>query len=187
LVENLQRQDLNVLEEALAYRRLMEEFGLTQDEVARKLGRSRSHIANTIRLLNLAPAVQEYVSRGTLTMGQVRPLLALVDEEQQVKAADIIIEQQLTAREAEALVKKIKQPPKIKQSSPSATTHLFVREAEDQLKLALGTRVRIKPGKQKSKIEIEFYSQEDLERLLEILTQSQRQVAATAVPQKLTV
>jgi ParB family chromosome partitioning protein len=188
LVENLQRQDLNVLEEALAYRRLMEEFGLTQEEVARKLGRSRSHIANTIRLLNLPAEVQENVSRGTLTMGQVRPLLALPTPELQVEAANIIIEEDLSAREAEALVKKLSSTPRSPKDQPSTsvTREIFVAEAEDRLKLILGTQVRIKPGKAKSKIEIEYYSADDLDRLLEVLSLPQ-QIAATKLSGKLTV
>lgn len=187
LVENLQRQDLNVLEEAMAYRRLMEEFGLTQEEVARKLGRSRSHIANTIRLLNLPPSVQENVSRGTLTMGQVRPLLALPNAELQVEAANIILEEDLSAREAEALVKRLTSTPRVKQTPTSPPPpEIFVAEVEDRLKLILGTQVRIKPGKLKSKIEIEFYSAEDLDRLMEVFSVP-RQVAATKSTGKLTI
>ncbi len=175
LIENIQRENLNPIEEAAAYRRLMEEFGLTQEEVARKIGRSRSLIANTVRMLNLSPDVQEHVSRGTLSMGQARPLLTLEDEELQLEVAETIIAEGLSSRDAEELVKKIIRRPKNKEEISEKVIEplreIFVEEAEDQLKMALGTQVRIKPGKVKSKIEIEFYSQDELERLVETLTQ----------------
>jgi len=179
LIENLQREDLNAIEEALAYRMLMEKFGLTQEEVSRKIGRSRSLIANTIRLLNLQPAVQEYVSRGTLSMGQAKPLLALETAEQQIEAAEMIIDEDLSARDVEELVRRLlTKPRQTRQQAPVAEQEIFVVEAEDRLKLILGTQVKIKPGKLKSKIEIEFYSSEDLDRIIEVLT-AQQMVAAT--------
>lgn len=180
LIENLQRENLNAIEEALAYRMLMERFGLTQEEVARKIGRSRSMIANMVRLLNLHPSVQNYVSRGTLSMGQTRPLLALESEELQLQAAEMIIEEDLSSRDAEELVRRLSAKPrqvKSKAIQPEKQ-EIFVVEAEDKLKLILGTQVRIKPGKMKSKIEIEFYSAEDLDRIIEVLTS--QQTAATA-------
>lgn len=180
LIENIQRENLNAIEEALAYRRLMDELSLTQEEVSRKVGRSRSLIANTVRLLNLHPTVQEYVSRGTLSMGQARPLLALETCELQLEAADIIIEEDLSARGSEELVKGLtemkkqtKQPAK-----PVEDKGIFVVEAEDRLKLILGTQVKIKPGKLKSKIEIEFYSPEDFDRILDVLSGQQINVPA---------
>jgi len=172
LIENIQREDLNAIEEALAYRRLMDELCLTQEEVGRKVGRSRSLIANMVRLLNLHPTVQEYVSRGTLSMGQARPLLALETSELQLEAAEIIVEEDLSARGAEELVKRFSEIPKqAKQQARSAEDKgIFVTEAEDRLKLILGTQVKIKPGKLKSKIEIEFYSPEDFDRILDLLS-----------------
>ncbi len=178
LIENLQRENLNPIEEAGAYKRLMEEFSLTQEEVARKIGRSRSLIANTIRLLNLHPLVQEYVSRGTLTMGQARPLLAIDDPEMQLAAANSIINDGLTARDAEELARTQTEEPKPKKAKKQEPREIFVAEAEERLKMALGTQVKIKPGKIKSKIEIEFYSPDDLERIIETLT-AQLQAAAT--------
>ncbi len=178
LIENLQRENLNPIEEALAYKRLMEEFGLTQEEVARKIGRSRPLIANTVRLLNLAPAVQEHVSRGTLTTGQVRPLLALENAELQEEAADSIIEGELSARDAEELVRRLLKSPRPPKAKRQETRELFLAEAEERLKMALGTQVKIKPGKMRSKIEIEFYSADDLERIIEALT-VQEYAAAT--------
>ncbi len=172
LIENIQREDLNAIEEALAYRRLMDEFSLTQEEVAKKIGRSRSVIANMVRLLNLHPKVQDYVSRGTLSMGQSRPLLALETLELQLEAAEIIIENDLSARDAEELVKRIadKKKPEKQQPKNVEEKNFFVIEAEDRLKMILGTQVKIKEGKFKSKIEIEFSSSEDLERILEVLS-----------------
>ena len=173
LIENLQRENLNAIEEAGAYQRLVNEFGLTQEELAKKIGRSRSHIANFIRLLNLPEIVQEYVSRGTLTMGQVRPLLTLESEDLKIEAAEYIIAEDLSARDAEKLVKKLMKDPQVLQEELEEEEYkedVFVVEAEDVLKMALGTKVKIKPGKKKSKIEIEFYSADDLERLVEVLT-----------------
>lgn len=173
LIENLQRENLNAIEEAGAYQRLVNEFGLTQEELAKKIGRSRSHIANFIRLLNLPEIVQEYVSRGTLTMGQVRPLLTLESKDLQIEAAEYIIAEDLSARDAEKLVKKLMKDPQVLQEELEEEEYkedVFVVEAEDVLKMALGTKVKIKPGKKKSKIEIEFYSADDLERLVEVLT-----------------
>lgn len=179
LIENIQRENLNPIEEAEAFKRLMEEFGLTQEEVARRIGRSRSLIANTVRLLNLAPAVQDHVSRGTLTTGQVRPLLALDSHELQAEAADTIIEEDLSARDAEELVRRLVKAPRTKKAAKKPVNpEIFLAEAEERLKLALGTQVKIKPGKLKSKIEIEFYNSEDLERIIEALT-VQQQAAAT--------
>jgi ParB family chromosome partitioning protein len=178
LIENLQRENLNPIEEALAYKRLMEEFNLTQEEVARKIGRSRPLIANTVRLLNLAPAVQEHVSRGTLTTGQVRPLLALENAELQEEAADSIIEDDLSARDAEELVRRLLKSPRPPKAKKQENRELFLAEAEERLKMILGTQVKIKPGKMRSKIEIEFYSADDLERIIETLT-VQEYAAAT--------
>ena len=172
LIENIQREDLNAIEEALAYRRLMDDFHLTQEEVAKRIGRSRSVIANMVRLLNLHPSVQDYVSRGTLSMGQSRPLLGLETLELQLEAAEMIIEDDLSARDAEELVKRLSDKRKeVKQyTKNNEVKNFFVVEAEDRLKMILGTQVRIKPGKLKSKIEIEFSSSEDLDRIIEVLS-----------------
>lgn len=181
LIENLQRQNLNSIEEAMAFRRLMEEFGLTQEEVSKRIGRSRSMIANIVRLLNLQPEVQDFVSRGTLSMGQARPLLALENPEVQLDAAKQIIEEDLSARDAEELVRRLAARRPAKKTEPKVETQdddsqFFMNEFEDRLKLLLGTQVRIKQGKLKSKIEIEYYSNEDLERIMEML--SAREAAA---------
>lgn len=186
LVENLQRQNLNVIEEALAFRRLIEEFGLTQEEVSQKIGRSRSMIANIVRLLNLQPVVQEFVSRGTLTMGQARPLLALESAEMQIEAANQIIEEDLSARDAEELVRRLAANKPVKKATAKPEVQeeynqIFMNEFEDRLKLILGTQVKIKPGKLKSKIEIEYYSNEDLERIMEMLAK-EPQIQSAKIP-----
>ena len=178
LIENLQRENLNPIEEALAYKRLMEEFGLTQEEVARKIGRSRSLIANMVRLLQLHPEVQQYLWQGTLTNGQARPLLAIDKPELQIEAANRIVEEGLSARDVEAMVRQMlnrrerKSEEEIQEATDesdevSEERNFFIEEMEDRLKIMLGTQVKIKSGKAKSKIEIEFYSTEDLERLME--------------------
>jgi len=183
LVENLQRQNLNVIEEAIAFRRLIEEFGLTQEEVAQKIGRSRSMIANIVRLLNLQPEVQDFVSRGTLTMGQARPLLAIDSPEIQVAIANQIIDEDLSARDVEELVRRAAARRPTKKAEPKQeeeideTSQFFMNEFEDRLKVLLGTQVKIKPGKVKSKIEIEYYSNEDLERIMDMLSKRQDPVA----------
>ena len=173
LIENLQRRDLNAIEEAMAFRSLMEEFGLTQEEVAQRIGRSRSMIANTVRLLKLHPEVQNFVSRGTLNMGQARPLLALENPELQLEAANQIMEEDLSARDAEELVRRLAARRPVKPAEPKQEIpeeQFFMNEFEDRLKILLGTQVKIKPGKLKSKIEIEYYSNEDLERIMEMLS-----------------
>jgi len=167
LVENLQREDLNIIEESKAYDRLLKDFSLTQEELAKAIGRSRSHIANILRLLQLAPKVQDYLQNGNLSMGQAKPLLAL-DENLQVEAADIIQAQELSARQAERLVKRLKaEPGKI--SAPTVKEELFLQEAEEKLQRLFGTPVKIKSGSKKSHIEIEFYSDDDLDRIMSLV------------------
>ena len=180
LIENLQREDLNPMEEARAYQSLIGSFGLTQDEISKKVGRSRSHIANFLRLQKLDEKVQDYVASGTLSMGQARPLVALESHELQRKAADYIQEHELTARGCEALVRKLAEDPTLldaaegenggPQTAASAdggTPEL--RATVDRLTQYFGTQVKIKRGKKKGKIEIDYYGDEDLERILELL------------------
>lgn len=175
LIENIQREQLNPIEEAVAYRRLMGEFGLTQEEVAKKIGRSRSLIANTVRMLNLHPTIQEHVSRGTLTMGQARPLLSLASSELQLEAANTIVEEDLSSRDAEELVKRLVKAPKTTITPKNEKREVFLAEVEEQLKMLFGTQVKIKQGKLKSKIEIEYYSADDLERIIEMIATQPQQ------------
>jgi ParB family chromosome partitioning protein len=151
----------------------MKEFKLTQETVAKKVGRSRSHIANFLRLLNLAEQVQAYVANGSLSMGQAKPLLALENKDLQLEAADYIQSKELSARQSEQLVKKLLENPNLfheqaeeKPEKVKPVQDIFIRDAVETLKEMFGTQVRIQSGKKKSKLEIEFYSPEDLERIM---------------------
>lgn len=176
LIENLQRSNLNAIEEAHAYKSLTEKFSMTQDEVARKVGKSRSHIANFMRLLKLTKPIQELISIGKLNMGQAKPLLAIEDEKLQQKAANLVIEKELSARKTEELVKKIlKNDTSVLDEKPEQEdTKIYLRDVAEQLKQILGTNVSISQGKKKSRIEIEFYSDEDLDRIIELLLSKQK-------------
>ena len=176
LIENIQREDLNPIEEARAYERLLTEFHLSQEDLARRVARSRSAIANSVRLLRLADEVQAFVANGVLTMGQVRPLLTLGSAALQREAAEYIQEHELSARGAEALVKRlIKDPNALKKTAQPVTKRtpdIFMREAEERLTRSLGTKVRIQEGREqgKGRLEISYFSADDLERLLGLLT-----------------
>ncbi len=182
LIENLQRENLNAIEEAHAYERLLLEFSLTQEIVAQKVGRSRSHVANFLRLLKLSPRVQDYVADGSLSMGQAKPLLGITDEELQLEAADYILTEELSSRQIEAMIRHLQENPdyfnKKEKHTIEATKEkdVFLSEAENQLKLLFGTKVKISQGKKKSKIEIEFYSPDDLDRILETLTKQKQDI-----------
>lgn len=170
LIENLQREDLNAIEEAAAYQNLMQTFSLTQETVSERVGRSRSHIANMVRLLKLEPHVREYLANGSLTVGQARPLLALGDAALQREAADIIMTRECSARQAEELVKKMqKESARPQEEEPVESQAIFLREAEDKLKMFFGTQVRIRAQGKKRRIEIDFSSDDDLNRILESL------------------
>ena len=149
---------------------------MTQDEVARKVGKSRSHIANFMRLLKLTKPIQELISIGKLNMGQAKPLLAIEDEKLQQKAANLVIEKELSARKTEELVKKIlKNDTSMLDEKPEQEdTKIYLRDVAEQLKQILGTNVSISQGKKKSRIEIEFYSDEDLDRIIELLLSKQK-------------
>lgn len=170
LIENLQREDLNPIEEASAYRRLMDEFELTQEELGRRLGKSRSAIANTVRLLSLSKWVQEAIVRGELNTGQARPLLAITDPVRQEELARKIIEGKMTAREAEKLASKAGGDKKRHRSKtePEATDPLL-KELQNGLQRHLGTKVKIYRRKSGGSIEISFYGDDDLERLVALL------------------
>ncbi len=168
LVENLQRKDLNPLEEAGAYRQLIEEFGLTHEEVAQRVGKSRVAVTNTLRLLKATDAVKEALLNGRIGEGHARALLALEDPAAQVAALRIVLRQGLTVRQTEELVGRILQtrPP-----SPTARSAApEVRALEDRFQQALGTRVQVRPGKKGGRIIIYYYSDEELEGLYERLS-----------------
>lgn len=178
LIENIQREDLNPIEEARAYEQLLTKFRLSQEELARRVARSRSAIANSVRLLRLAEEVQAFIANGVLSMGQTRPLLALESKTLQREAAEYIQEHELTARGAEALVKRLLKDPnvlkKAAQPAKTRTPDIFVREAEERLTRSLGTKVRIQESREqgKGRLEISYFSADDLERLLALLTSS---------------
>lgn len=164
LLENLQREDLNPIEEATAYKQLIEDLGITQEALSKRIGKSRSVIANSIRLLNLPEEIQNLLAKGKITTGHARALLSLDNEKEQKQMAQKILEKDLTVREIERLVKKPKKQNKRKERTNPLITHL-----EDRLKQFFGTKVKVRSGKNKGKIEIEYYSEEDLERILELV------------------
>lgn len=168
LIENLQREDLNPIEEALAYESLMDHYNLTQEEIAQAIGKSRPHIANTMRLLNLDEGIQEMLIQNKITSGHARALLRLENAALQRKIAKEVAEKGLSVRETEALVTKILEG-KIKKEPPKKTKDTSLLFLEDALKSILGTKVNIIQGKKKGKIEIEYYSDEELERLVDLL------------------
>ena len=169
LVENLQREDLNPMEEAAGYRTLMEEYGLTQQEIAQKLGKYRPAVANALRLLSLSDELAELVRNGTLSPGHARALLGMRSEKLRQQAAQRIIALQLSVRQAETLCKNLDKPREEKKSDPLEVD--YVAECERSLSRRLGRKVRIVNGKRKGRFELEFYGQEDLNRLLFALQQ----------------
>lgn len=168
LVENLQREDLNPLEEALAYRRLVDEFHLTQEEIAARVGKSRPRVANTMRLLQLPQEVQDLLAKGVLSAGHGKALLGLESPEQQRALAREIADRGLSVRETEKAVRRLLRagtgPARARKETPSGPE---LAEAESRLRQLLGTKVKIKAGPRGGKIEIEFYSKDELDRLLE--------------------
>lgn len=167
LIENLQREDLNPLEEAGGFDTLMKTFGLTQDEAAQSVGRSRPAVANALRLLKLPKSIQSLVADGSLSAGHARALLPLEQEKRQKEAAAQIIRQQLSVRQTEALVKRMLKPPAAAVRDPLAVD--YVRECETALTRRLGRKTTIHTGKKKGKIELEYYGDDDLQRLIEAL------------------
>ena len=170
LIENIQRENLNPIEEALAYRRLADEFALKQEDIATAVGKDRASVANYLRLLKLPDEVRESVASGTLSMGHARALLALPTEADQRRAARDIVERHLSVRDTEALVKRMTDgsPPKATAAAKPADVH--TRAAEERLRLALGTRVRIVRKGKAGRIEIAFNSEDELIRIYEQLT-----------------
>ncbi len=167
LIENLQRQDLNPVEEALGYQSLIEEYGLTQEEAAGRVGKSRPAVANSLRLLGLCPGVLEKLKNGELSAGHARAVLTLKTEKQQLEAAQKIIALSLSVRQAETLCKNMNKEPAPKKEPVFAVD--YVAECEKNLSKRLGRGVKIVNGKRKGRFELEFYGEEDLQRLLEAL------------------
>ena len=172
LIENIQREDLNPIEEALAYRRLADEFHLKQEDIATAVGKDRATVANVQRLLRLPDEVRTELASGRLTMGHARALLSLTDEAEQRRIARDVIARALSVRETESLVKKIVDGGKpAKAAAEPKPTDVHTRAAEDKLKLLLGTRVRIVRHGTRGRIEIDFVSEEELIRIYDQLTE----------------
>ena len=171
LVENIQRENLNPIDEALAYRRLSDEFQLTQEDIATAVGKDRASVANFLRLLKLPDEIRAEVAAGRLSMGHARALLALVDTADQRRLASDVIARHLSVRETESLAKKMTQgaKPSLDPAPPPVDVH--TRAAEDRLRLALGTRVRIIRHGTRGRLEIDFTSEEELIRIFEQLTE----------------
>ena len=167
LIENLQRQDLNPLEEALGYQTLMNEYGLTQEEAAGRVGKSRPAVANALRLLGLRPEVQERVRKGELSAGHARAILQLKSEKKQQEATQKIVALGLSVRQAELLCKNMSKEPVPQKKEVFAVD--YVAECEKSLSKHLGRGVKIVNGKRKGRFELEFYGQEDLQNLLDAL------------------
>jgi ParB family chromosome partitioning protein len=168
LIENIQREDLNPIEEAHAYRRLSEEFSLTQEQIAESVGKDRSSVANYVRLLRLPPEVRDHVGSRTLSMGHARALLSLPDAESQLRVGREIVQKGLSVRDTEALVKRAVSPAPEK---PEVQKDVHTRAAEDRLRFALGTRVRIARKGKGGRIEIDFSDENELQRIYEQLTE----------------
>ena len=169
LIENIQRENLNPIEEAMAYKRLLEEFDLKQDEVAERVSKSRTAVTNSMRLLKLSERVQQMIVDDMISTGHARALLALDDEEQQYILANKIFDEKLSVRETEKLVKALKNPKK--EVKVQKQEHMFVYDnLEEHLKNIIGTKVSVNPkANGKGKIEIEYYSEEELERIYDLI------------------
>jgi ParB family transcriptional regulator, chromosome partitioning protein len=172
LIENIQREDLNPIDEALAYRRLADEFHLKQDDIAAAVGKDRASVANTVRLLKLPDEVRAEVASGRLSMGHARALLSLTTEAEQLRIARDVIARSLSVRETESLVKKlVESGTPARDAAPAKPVDVHTRAAEDRLKLLLGTKVRIVRQGTRGRIEIDFVSEDELIRIYEQLTE----------------
>ena len=169
LIENIQREDLNSIEEALAYKRLINDFNLTQEELSKRIGKSRVTITNTLRLLNLSEDVQQYIIEGVISEGHGRALLGITDSKVQCELAQSVIDDKLSVRELEVLIRKLKTSPTRSKSKSSNEINPYYKDVTYKLENYFGTKVNITNKNNKGKIEIEYYSEEDLQRILEII------------------
>lgn len=172
IIENMQREDLNPIEEAEGLRQMMETYGLTQEQISKSVGKSRPYIANSLRLLNLPDTIIQYVSEGRLSAGHGKAIAGIEDDKRQIDLADKAIRESLSVRQLEKLVKEGK--PAARARSRSGFKNANVKRVEEDLKVALGTKVNLKQKGNKGQIEIEFYSKDELERLIELLTNLNR-------------
>lgn len=169
LIENLQREDLNPIEEAMGYRSLMELYGLTQEEIADRVSKSRSAVANALRLLNLPEQILDFVKTGELSAGHARALLALPEEDDRLALANRIITEGLSVRQTEELVKKMKKPPAVP-NKPDPAIQLALSEMEKRASASVGNKVSIRHKENnQGKVEIRYYSVSELEKIIEIL------------------
>lgn len=172
LIENVQREDLNAMEIAFAYQGIIDQFSLTQEELSAKVGKSRSHIANFLRLLQLPESIKQYVSRGTLSMGHARAIVGVKDDKLKKELAETTISKQWSVRELEEAVKTLEETPgqeKERSKQKEKNRDPYINQAEDQLRDIYRTTVKIKHQQDKGKIELLYYSKDDLNRLLELL------------------
>jgi ParB family transcriptional regulator, chromosome partitioning protein len=168
LIENLQRENLNPLEEAEAYDKLISHHDYTQEQLAQKIGKSRPHVANMLRLLQLPEKIRKMVSAAELSMGHSRALLGVTDKKVQQQLANDVVEKGLSVRQLEELVKQLNVSRETKKKKPTKNEPVLI-EMEERLRSRFGTSVKIKKGSKRGKIEIDFYSQEDLERIIDML------------------
>lgn len=169
LIENIQRENLNPIEEAMAFKKLLEEFNLKQDEVAERVSKSRTAVTNSMRLLKLDQRVQQMIIDDMISTGHARALLAIDDPEQQYVLANRIFDEKLSVRETEKLIKEIKNPKKQKEKKIIENAFIY-EDIEDKMKQVLGTKVHVaSKGKGKGKIEIEYYSDKELERMFDMI------------------
>ncbi|TVX99958.1 ParB/RepB/Spo0J family partition protein [Cohnella terricola] len=169
LIENVQREDLNSIEVAIAYQAIMNQFNLTQEELSLKVGKSRSHIANFLRLLSLPDEIKDYVSRGTLSMGHARALAGIKEDALRRQLAKQTVAGEWSVRELEEVVQKTDTKTSVKPKAKAKKRDPFIEEIEETLREKFQTTVRIKPNKDKGKIELSYFGKTDLERLLELL------------------
>jgi ParB family chromosome partitioning protein len=167
LIENLQREDLNPLEEAEAYQRLIQDHGLTQEAIARRVGKDRASISNALRLLQLPPQLKEDLIGGSLSMGHARALLSLEGESRQVQTRNAVISRGLSVRETERWVKRLKEGRQEKGKTPALSPQW--KAIENDLQKVLGTRVKVIKGRNRGRVDIEFYSEKDLDRIWRLI------------------
>jgi len=170
IIENIQRENLNPVEEAEAYHRLMSEFGLTQDEAALRVGKSRSAVANFLRIRNLPAGIKQSLVEGAVSMGHARALLGALNKTHQQAVWKIVVAKGLSVRETEALVKKLKSVKKVPKKRDASSADIHLSRIAEELSRHYGTKVGIKRSGHRGKVEIEFYSDDDLDRLLGLLT-----------------
>lgn len=168
LIENLQREDLSPIEEAAGYKSLMDKFGMTQERISERVGKSRSAVANALRTLSLPSEIIRYIEEGLLSSGHAKVILSLSDAKMQIEAAKYIVSKKLSVRETENYIKSLIEP---KKNKPETNSELkaYLSSIENDMSHSMGTKVKIRHGKGKGKIEIQYYSNEDLERILEFL------------------